>query len=184
MTGLTTARGRRRIARVVSRTLGAAALLVAIYYVAPLDRMNDIPLPVSLGIALLALAGVTAWQIGAISRAADPGMRAVEALATTLPLFLLLFAAAYFLMAQDDPASFSANPLTRTDTLYLTITIFSTVGFGDISAASQTARLVVSAQMLLDLLVLGLGIRLFIGAVERGREQQVPDENTATTDGG
>ena len=53
------------------------------------------------------------------------------------------------------PASFSTHQLTRTDALYFTVTTFTTVGFGDIIPASQGARLVVTAQMILDLLVLG-----------------------------
>jgi hypothetical protein len=52
------------------------------------------------------------------------------------------------------------------------VTTFSTVGFGDITATSETARVVVTVQMVLDLLVLGLGIRVFIGAVKRAREAQ------------
>jgi len=48
------------------------------------------------------------------------------------------------------------------------------VGFGDITATSQAARLVVTVQMILDLLVLGLGIRVFIGAVQLAREEH-PD---------
>ena len=63
-----------------------------------------------------------------------------------------------------DPGS-----LTRTDSLYFTVTIFATVGFGDITATSQVARVVVIAQMLLDLLVLGLVVKVFVGAVEIGR---------------
>lgn len=98
-------------------------------------------------------------------------MRAIEALASTVPLFLLLFAAIYVTMAQASPANFSTHRLTRTDALYFTVTTFSTVGYGDITAVSQSARLVVTAQMILDLLVLGLGIRVFVGAVQRGRQQ-------------
>jgi hypothetical protein len=162
------------------RALATTAVLLALYYVSPLDHVEAVPLPVSLIALLLVLVGVTIWQVRAITRAAYPGVRAMEALAATVPLFLLLFAATYFLMAQDDPANFSAEPLTRTDTLYMTITIFSTVGFGDISAASQSARLVASLQMVLDLLVLGLGIRVFTSAVERGREKKAPDRSTAT----
>ena len=58
---------------------------------------------------------------------------------------------------------------TRTDSLYLTVTIFATLGLGDISAKVETARLVVTAQMLLDLVVLGLGIQVILGAVKRGK---------------
>ena len=70
-------------------------------------------------------------------------------------------------MAQASPANFSTHSLTRTVSLYFTVTTFSTVGYGDITAASQAARLVVTAQMILDLLVLGLGIRVFIGGATR-----------------
>jgi hypothetical protein len=34
---------------------------------------------------------------------------------------------------------------------------------------------VVTAQMILDLLALGLGIRVFVGAVQRGRQRTQPD---------
>ena len=85
-----------------------------------------------------------------------------------------MFAAAYYLMAKTSPASFSDH-LTRTDALYFTVTTFSTVGYGDITAVSQSARLMVTAQMILDLLILGLGIRVFIGAVQRGRQRPQPD---------
>ena len=56
--------------------------------------------------------------------------------------------------------------------LFFTVTVFATVGFGDITATSQVARVVVIAQMILDLLVLGLVVKVFLGAVEKGRERQ------------
>jgi voltage-gated potassium channel len=86
-------------------------------------------------------------------------------------------------LAKDDPANFNTPTLTRTDTLYFTVTIFATVGFGDITATSQTARLLVTTQMILDLLVLGLGIRVILGAVQRGRQNQTPDPSAPTADG-
>jgi voltage-gated potassium channel len=61
-------------------------------------------------------------------------------------------------MAQDDPGKSTAETLTRTDSVYFTVTIFATVGFGDISASSEAARVLVTFQMILDLIVLGLGI--------------------------
>jgi voltage-gated potassium channel len=123
------------------------------------------------------LLGVGIWQVRAITRATHPGVRAIEALASTVPLILLLFAATYYLMARDGPAKFSTGALTRTDALYFTVTTFATVGYGDISPASQSARLVVTTQMILDLLVLGLGIRVFASAVQRGRQQQEAHPN-------
>ena len=147
-------------------------MLVALYYLLPLDHIKNVPLALTAGIVILVVVAV--WQVRAIIRARYPALRAVEALAATVPLFLLLFASAYFTMAGTNPANFSTHSLTRTDALYFTVSTFSTVGFGDITAASQSARLVVTVQMLLDLLVLGLGIRAFVGAVQRARQQAPP----------
>ena len=105
---------------------------------------------------------------------------AVEALAGTIPLFLVLFAASYFLMVHANAASFSSHHLTRTDALYFTVTVFSTVGFGDITATSQSARALVMTQIVLDLVIFGLGIRILTQAVHVGRARQ-PAEKTAVT---
>ncbi len=85
-----------------------------------------------------------------------------------LPFFLLLTAGTYYEMARHSSSSF-ARPLNRTDALYFTVAVFLTVGFGGISATSQTARLVVTGQIIADLVILGLGIKIIVGAVESRR---------------
>jgi hypothetical protein len=50
--------------------------------------------------------------------------------------------------------------------------VFTTVGFGDISAKSQAARVLVAIQMMLDLVVVGLLIRLMVNAVKVGRQRK------------
>jgi len=166
---LTPVQRRRVITLGLLRALTTTVILVALYYLLPLDHLKNVPVVLVAG--LLILLAVTAWQLRKVINHEHPTIRAVEALATTLPLFLLLFAWAYFTMAGASPANFSTHSLTRTDAIYFTVTVFSTVGFGDITAASQSARLVVTAQMLLDLLALGLVIRAFAGAVQLGRRQ-------------
>jgi hypothetical protein len=76
----------------------------------------------------------------------------------------------YFLLEFHGHRSFS-QPLTRTDALYFTVTTFSTTGYGDITAKSQTARLLVTFQMLADLVVLGFGVKVLLGAVQTGRRR-------------
>ena len=98
-------------------------------------------------------------------------MRAAEALGLVIPLYLVLFASTYFLMERASAASFT-QPLTRTDALYFAVTVFATVGFGDIAAKSETARIVLIIQMLADLVLLGAGARVLLQAVQRGRERR------------
>ncbi|MGD0935783.1 MAG: potassium channel family protein [Streptosporangiaceae bacterium] len=160
---------RRLVVLGVLRSLAAATVLVALYYLLPLDHLANVPLWVILVVGLVVLLAVATWQLRLVLRSDYPGVRAAEALATTVALFLLLFAAVYFVMERAGPASFSHH-LTRTDSLYFTVTTFSTVGYGDITAASQAARLLVTVQMVLDLLALGLGIKVFIGVVQLARQ--------------
>ena len=165
------AKRRRPIVWAVVRSLLNAAVLVVLYYVLPLDRPWDSDTAVRLLIGLLVFAGVTVWGIRSIAGSHYPGVRAAETLGLVLPLFLVLFASTYFLMERASAASFS-QPLTRTDALYFTVTVFSTVGFGDITAKSETARVVLIVQMLADLALLGAGVRVLLGAVQHGREQR------------
>lgn len=152
------------------RVFGTSAALIALYYVIPLDKM-DVPVWIPLTVGLVILVAVTVVQIRAILNSTHPSIRALEALAATIPLFIVLFASSYFLMEQANPTSFSAESLSRSDALYFTITVLSTVGFGDITASTESARLVVSMQMILDLVLLGLGIRVIARAVQVGKER-------------
>jgi voltage-gated potassium channel len=147
------------------RALAVAIAVTTLYFTLPLGSLSKLPTPLNLTIGLLILAVVTGLEVRAVMRARRPGLRAVESLAIIIPVFLFLFAATYYLFALGDTGNFSQSPLTRTDTLYFAVTTFSSVGFGDIAATSQAARLTVTAQMLLDLLLLGAVIRVFFGAV-------------------
>ncbi|MFD8482414.1 potassium channel family protein [Kitasatospora sp. NPDC059673] len=110
-----------------------------------------------------------------IVRSPLPIVRAVEALAVSIPFFLLLFASTYVAPAGLSSGNFGGH-LSHTDGLYFSVTVFSTVGFGDITAKSQTARLVVTAQMITDLVILGLAIRIVVSAVRRGRQRKAPHQ--------
>ena len=127
------------------RAAGSTAALVVIYYLLPLDRSSTEPAVAVLLIGLVALIGLITFQVRSILISPFPGLRAVEALATSLPLFLLLFASTYLVIATEAAGSFSQQ-LTHTDALYFTVTVFSTVGFGDITATTEAARLLVTCQ--------------------------------------
>ena len=60
------------------------------------------------------------------------------------------------------------------DTLYFTITTFGTVGFGDIAPLSRTGRLLVSLQIVLDLILIGFGLRVFLDAAKIARGRPPP----------
>ena len=159
------------------RATGSTVALVVIYYLLPLDRSSTWAAVTILVVGLVLFIGLVAFQVRSIVRSRYPALRAIEALATSIPLFLLLFASVYVVMATISASNFS-EPLTHTDALYFTVTVFSTVGFGDITAKSEAARLVVTSQMIADLLIIGLGLRVIVGAVTRSRQQRPEDAGT------
>lgn len=160
---------RRLILRAALRAGATVALLMALYYLIPLDHVTDAWAVTGLLIGLVMIGGVVAWQVRAIIGSPHPRLRAIEAVFFAIPFYALLFAAAYVLMASASDANFSES-LSRTDALYLSVTIVSTVGFGDITAKAEGARLVVTAQMFGDLILLGLGARLLLGATRLGQQ--------------
>ncbi len=62
----------------------------------------------------------------------------------------------------------SPNPSTTSRALYFTVTVFASVGFGDIVAQTDSLRLLVTLQMVLNLVVFGVVIRLLASAARRG----------------
>lgn len=85
------------------------------------------------------------------------------AFAVGLSTFVALFSWAYWVLSSTTDA-FVPEPLSRIDAIYFTLTTLSTTGFGDLAAKSSSARLLVSIQMGLGLLVVVLGLaRVAVG---------------------
>jgi voltage-gated potassium channel len=162
---------RRRVLAALLRAALTSTVLVVLYYTLPATGAFDVSTVALLAGGLAVFAGVIIWQVRAILASEYPGLRAVEALAVAVPLFLLLFAGAYLKLADAQAQAFSES-LSRTDALYYTITVFSTVGFGDITPVAQAARVTTMVQMMGDLLVVGLVLRVMLDAVKTGRERR------------
>ncbi|MFF1302202.1 potassium channel family protein [Streptomyces sp. NPDC058307] len=163
--------GRHQALLAVLRTVMTTTGLVLGYYLLPMDTEFSAGSAVGLIVGLMAMLALFVWQIRRITSSPAPRLRAVEALSTTLPLFLLLFAAAYYLLGRSTSGSFSES-LSRTDSLYFTLTVFSTVGFGDITAVTHTARVLTMAQMTGDILLVGVAARVVAGAVQAGLQRK------------
>jgi hypothetical protein len=154
-------------------TLLVIAALLAAYAFAPWNGRLDTSAVVELAIWLVVLAAVLVWHVRAVMRSAHPWLRAVQGAALGVALLLLPFAAAYARMSYADPATFT-QPLTRIDAFYFTVTVFATVGFGDISAVTEAARVLVTVQMLVDLVLIGTVVKVLVGAAQRRREALGP----------
>ena len=152
-------------------TLTVSALLLAYFLIPtkPTAGGSDVPLLI---LELVVFAVIVLCELLAIVKAGHPVLRALEAGVALIPLFLLIFARIYLANSQSNPEAFT-RPLDSTTALYFTVTVFATVGFGDIVAQTNGMRLLVTIQMLLNLIVLGLVVRLLVSAARHGVAHRV-----------
>ena len=166
-------RARRRLfMRALVRIMGVTVLLVVVYAVFPVDLHADGTTWLVLGGGIAAFLVALTYQVRRIVASPMPQLRAAETLATVVPLFIIVFSLVYVGLSQNDPASFS-EPITKVGGIYFTVTILSTVGFGDITATNDTTRLVVTLQMLIDLLIIGVLVKVIMGASRIGDRKSV-----------
>ena len=160
----------RQVVRAGTRIVAAIVGIFGAYALIPLGteqgRLAWLPVAVA-GLALFVW--VFLRQLRKIEKADFPVLRAAEALVLVVALFLTFFAAAAVALEQLTHGSFS-EPLTRIDGFYYAVTTMATVGFGDIHPVSQAARILGIVQMLGNLILLGVAVRLIGRAVERGRD--------------
>lgn len=168
---------RRTRRRHATRAALACALLLVVYYAVPVEP--DVT-------------GVWAW-VRALAAAA--GVVLVAVLVTRLIVQLLhnesgtgaasllvalfggvvVFAFIDYLLAVGYPGEF-ADLATKTDALYFAVTTLATVGFGDIHAAGQAARAVVTVQQLYNLAVIATGATVLVNRLTT-RARQIPPES-------
>ena len=76
------------------RAIVTATVLVALYYLLPLDDLSGASAVGGLIIGIVIFLALVAWEVWRILRSVHPETRALEALFVVLPLFILMFATA------------------------------------------------------------------------------------------
>jgi voltage-gated potassium channel len=171
----------RVVAVTVASIGGVVGALIGVYALLPTQQHidNGWVLRLFFGTVLTAL-GVW-WQLHAIGRSRRPLIRAVRALVVIVMIFLIAFSLTYVAMSQSNPKSFT-EPLDKVSAFYFTMTTLATVGYGDIAPVTDAARIVVTVQEALDLLVIAVTTRVLLraasGAVER-RTSSAADTSSA-----
>ena len=157
------------LAQIAVNALTLASAVVFFYFV-PIDIKGAHPFrEIILFIGALA---VLIWLIvrqlvKQMSAGPDPGVR-VRSLITLLYPVVVLFALTYYVIQVHSPHQFEGI-LTRTDSLYYTVVTLGTVGYGDVHAVGQLAKVITIIQVAFDLVVIGALI-----AVASSRFQVVP----------
>ncbi len=143
------------------RTAAGVIILALVYVYAPIDRDANVHPLIVLALMLVFFAVVIYFSTRRIMTDDYPQLRAAQVAVLTISLYLFGFAALYLSMSTINPDYFT-EPLSHTGAFYFTVAITSTVGFGDITPTNDLARIVVTAQMILNIVLIGVGIRAFL----------------------
>jgi voltage-gated potassium channel len=141
------------------------ALIFGAFFVLPIGHESGLRAVLRIGAVVALIVALLAWQIQRISKAELPELRAAETLGVVIAVFLVAFSAIYLSLSHHAPWNFTQR-LDQVRALYFTVSVFSTVGFGDITPRTDPARMIVSAQMLLDLALIGAGVRLILNVAK------------------
>jgi voltage-gated potassium channel len=144
------------MAHIVRSVLTLVCALIA-YYTLPLTRPHDPPEILSGTLFVAGVAGLvwlTVHEVRRFSAHLGEARSRVFGLLSVLYSVVVFFALTYYLMERNDPAQFDGLT-TRTDALYFSIVTLGTVGYGDVHAAGQAARIAAMVQIVFDLVVIG-----------------------------
>jgi voltage-gated potassium channel len=166
---------RRHVVLTVVRVIATSVLVLSVYFLVPISDHPHGSIIVRLSVGLALFAAILAYEVRAILKSDRPMLRATDAMALVIPIFVVVFAWTYLTMAKSAPLSFT-QPLDRVGALYFTVTVLTTVGFGDIAARTQGARLAVTAQMVCDVIVIAVVVRLIFEAA-RGTLKPSADDS-------
>jgi hypothetical protein len=148
---------RRLLIAAVMRVLGVVACVLVGYFLIPVEGSEVLAgLVACVGIVVILV--VFARQISRVSRSRRPVLAAVEALVLVFGLFLCFFSLLYVSLSTSDPGAFTQE-IDKVAGIYFTTTVLTTVGFGDISAVSDSARVLVTLQMVLGMVLIGTAFK-------------------------
>jgi voltage-gated potassium channel len=160
----------RAVALTRAGTVAVVAALMAGYYLLPAGGRLSPGLWLAVFVAGLAVLGTLIVVAVRRLAASSPDTR-LAGLICLLGLAVSFFSRSYCQLAQL-PGQFT-DLRTHTDALYFTVSTLSTVGFGDVHAAGQLARLAVTVQIVFDLVFIAAAAALITSmmqarAVRRG----------------
>ena len=157
---------RRGIVRSVVVSAVSTTGIVTAYFLIPWEGRNGSSLYLRLAIALVVIVAVSVLAVRHVLRSEFPVLRAVEMVAVVVTFAIVVFASVYVLVSKREPSAFS-EPLDRVDALYFSLTTSTTVGFGDINAKSDQARISVMVHMVANVVVLGVAARVLLNTARR-----------------
>lgn len=140
----------------------------------PVPQPEESALGVVVALVLVALVYLilAVWSVARINKSRHPLRAGLTLLAVMVTAVVVMFALTYVTMSAHNPASFNVA-LDKVSALYFTMTILTTVGFGDIHAVTHAAMIAVMVQMVISLTLITTVARVIVSAARQATRKQI-----------
>lgn len=181
------------------RNAAAAVCALLLYYSVPIGVVFDLDawpgrvLGVCTFVAGIVGLGWLVWRrIQHFLNAPSSAGGRVDGVLLVVCIVCVVFSLYYFRLEQLQPGEFDGL-VTRTDALYYTMVTLGTIGYGDVHAVGQAARIATMVQIVFDLIVLGTLISIATNSVntriaaadraaaKRAASDEITDDGRDTT---
>ncbi|MBW0270829.1 voltage-gated potassium channel protein [Nocardia sp. MH4] len=155
------------------RNGAAAVCALLLYYSVPLSGPFELDAwpgevfgIVSFIAGVIGLAWLVWRRIQHFLNAPDSAGGRVDGVLLVVCIVCVVFSLFYYRLQQRQPDQFDGL-VTRTDALYYTMSTLGTVGYGDVHAVGQVARIAAMVQIAFDLVVIGTLATIVTSSVTR-----------------
>lgn len=162
--------------------------VVVLYFVVPATPRLPADAVVARGVTSVLWVVLLAWLlVRQLRMQVDEGDRRIDGLVLSVVAVVVAFSLGFYLMAEQRPGEI-AGLHTRIDALYFTMSTLTTVGFGDVHATGQTARVLVLVQMVFNIVFVTtaaalLSSRIRSVAAERAAARRASGDDTPDSRG-
>ncbi|GAB7005721.1 hypothetical protein JCM18899A_31940 [Nocardioides sp. AN3] len=150
----------------------ALVLVVGLYFVVPVDLHPDRSTAARLLLSATLFAILTAlvvWQVRIQITQPD---RNIDGLLLALIVGVLGFSLGFYVLELRQPGQI-VGLSTRVDALYFTMATVLTIGYGDVHAAGQAARILVLVQMVYNVVVIASGAGVLTSTMRQAAAARV-----------
>jgi voltage-gated potassium channel len=154
------------------RLASAIVLVIVAYALVPTQNPFHTGSLARLAMVLLLLLG-SAWvMIRQLRLTAMDGDRNIEGLVLAVVIMTVIFALSFYLLELRHPGQVDGLD-TKVDALYFTASTMLTIGYGDVHAEGQAARVLVLVQMVFDVVFVATAATMLTSRLRRAASARV-----------
>lgn len=165
-----------------ARLAAILIIVMVVYFTIPVSFEVQTSEVVQLVVSVLALALLAVAVLVEVRHQLQDADRRIDGLVIALMVAVLGFALGFYILTLRNPDQIAGLD-TRVDSLYFTMSTLLTIGYGDVHAVGQAARILVLIQMLFNVVIIATAASTITTRVRTQAEKRLEARRTEGAEG-